>query len=183
MRDTPGIVGVAQHVERAQVIVVELSSGATNTPQHDLARRLGQRQVEALTRAVRAARRVQHDDAALDRRPRRSGRDPYHLRSRWRARSPPRRTAPACDEVDVMHARFPQSASETPIRSRVPARRSPPCRGTWGAGRRQASEAARHLAHGGGRRGEVVGPSALASQRTRANSGGVESPDCDDWRR
>jgi hypothetical protein len=33
-----------------------------------------------------------------------------------------------------MHARFPHSASETPIRSRVPARRSPPCRGTWGAG-------------------------------------------------
>jgi hypothetical protein len=54
MRDTPGIVGVAQHVERAQVIVVEqlveLLSGATNTPQHDLARRIRQRRVEGLTR-------------------------------------------------------------------------------------------------------------------------------------
>ena len=42
MHDTAGIVGVAQHVERAQIVVVEqlveLLSGATNAIQHDLTR-------------------------------------------------------------------------------------------------------------------------------------------------
>lgn len=54
MQDTGGIVGIAQHVERAEIIVVEqlveLSSGATDAPQHDLTRGIRERRVEALAR-------------------------------------------------------------------------------------------------------------------------------------
>ena len=54
MRDTPGVVSVAQHVERVQVIggeaVFQLVSGAADAPHDDVTGGLRERRVEAFAR-------------------------------------------------------------------------------------------------------------------------------------